>query len=894
MRYRAESGKSATQAATTKSLPSAAAFVLRGKFSSVEEYSTTAFRQVLADRTAPAQPWAKEQTQSGRWLALAQTDSEFTQTDAGTQGVQAPPANTEATTNTPASTQASAPAAKPAETTPLHASGSEASSGAASSLGFIVGGSLAVGAVGLGIHLAGKANPQAEAKTVAKAIVHFLGAIWDGIFSGAKISIDANNNGRAETAEDTGWQIDVSGHFSGSTTLTGNFFVVGTLAGGTGQGNQIVLTAPAGSSVINPLTTLLCDTMAANPNLTMALAEAKMLNGLGLQLPAGTSLTTYDLKQALSLNAGDPVALAAQQKAVQVIEIATAAAKAGAAQVSAGLADGATASANQVGNALDKLAQHVAASATAVNLSDPALVSQILTSAGVSSTTVTNAKQQIADIVASIGNAPSTSAMFASAATTASQLAPVAASLLLDSGASNSDKITNSGALNPILPAFDLNTLTFATVEYSTNSGTTWSTGFSALEGVNTLQVRQKNAAGSTSTPTTFTFTLDTIINNPTIALANDTGSSASDKITNSAALAGVEPGATLYYWLPDTSLLGSALNNWLGPYTAFTPVQGQNRIKVSQVQDLAGNVNPSPSPSNELIFTFDSIPPAANPANFSPVDMQTGGAPVVVDTATLFSGASSITLGSAATNITLGTAANLVTVTPGATAGNAWVTATATDVAGNVSTQDFSVAVYSTVGTVAAGGTTVVGTANQLYSGSAGNEIFDISGINTNAVIKGGAGSDTFVFNTPTLNFAQVIGGADLSADVVRLSANLGTLDLSQFNHAGQRVLSNIEVIDLATDTGANSVTLKAADLFAMGSALTDAATGAMMFRIDGGVNDSVILSGSGMTLLGSTNSFGAAGLSGTGYNKYTGSFTDSSGNHLVEVLIQNGMLLA
>ncbi|TAJ77549.1 MAG: hypothetical protein EPO42_09870 [Gallionellaceae bacterium] len=872
---------------TTKFLriaDSASAPVSRERLAPVEEYSALSFWRTQANRPESANPFGAENIQSAR-LIVAQADPEFTQSDAGTQGLQPPLPGTgvtATTTITTVTTTTSAPVAV-----------IEESPETASSFGFIAGG-LTAGGVGLGVLMARKTNPQADAKAVAKTVLHFLGTIWDGIASAASISIDANNNGRADTGEETGWQIDAAGHFSGSTTLTGSFFVVGTLAGGTGQNNQIVLKAPAGSSVINPLTTLLLDTMAANPSLSMALAEAKMLNGLGLTLPPGSSVATYDFKQALSLNASDPVALAAQQKAVQVIGFATAAAKAGAAQVTAGLADGSSAVANQVGNALDKLAQHLANSSAAVNLSDPALMSQLLTSAGVSSATAANAKQQIADIVASAANGLTTSGMFAAATTTATQLAPVSASLLLDTGASNSDKITNIGTLNPILPAFDLNTLTFATVEYSTNSGSTWATGFSAVEGTNTIQVRQKNGAGSTSTPTTFTFTLDTIINNPTIALANDTGSSASDKITNNATLAGVEPGATLYYWLPDTSPLGSALNNWLGPYTAFTPVQGQNRIKVSQIHDLAGNVNPSPSPSNELIFTFDSIPPASNPANFSPVDMQTGGAPVVVDTATLFTGASSITLGSAAANIMLSAAANLVTIAPGTSAGNAWITATATDTAGNVSTQDFSVAVYSSGATVTAGGTTIVNTAAQLYSGTAGNEIFDISGINTNAVIKGGAGSDIFVFNTAVLGFSQVIGGSDLSADTVRLSANFSNLDLSRFNHSGQRVLSNIEVFDLATDVGANSITLKTADLFAMGGALTDAATGATMFRIDGGTNDSVTLTGSGMTLLGSANSFAAAGLPGTGYSKYTGSFTDSSGNHLVEALIQNGMQVA
>ncbi|WP_231636672.1 Ig-like domain-containing protein [Burkholderia sp. MSHR3999] len=49
-----------------------------------------------------------------------------------------------------------------------------------------------------------------------------------------------------------------------------------------------------------------------------------------------------------------------------------------------------------------------------------------------------------------------------------------------------------------------------ATVEYSIDGGHTWSTSFSAVEGLNDVQVRQTDIAGNTSDPTSFSFTLDT------------------------------------------------------------------------------------------------------------------------------------------------------------------------------------------------------------------------------------------------------------------------------------------------------------------------------------------------------------------------------------------------
>uniref|UniRef100_UPI00158FCF1D hypothetical protein n=1 Tax=Burkholderia stagnalis TaxID=1503054 RepID=UPI00158FCF1D len=57
--------------------------------------------------------------------------------------------------------------------------------------------------------------------------------------------------------------------------------------------------------------------------------------------------------------------------------------------------------------------------------------------------------------------------------------------LTTDSGSSASDHITNVGTLN--LTGVE----TGATVEYSIDGGHTWNTSFSAVEGLNGVQVRQ-------------------------------------------------------------------------------------------------------------------------------------------------------------------------------------------------------------------------------------------------------------------------------------------------------------------------------------------------------------------------------------------------------------------
>uniref|UniRef100_UPI0030DCB90D retention module-containing protein n=1 Tax=Pseudomonas sp. EA_35y_Pfl2_R111 TaxID=3088689 RepID=UPI0030DCB90D len=62
-----------------------------------------------------------------------------------------------------------------------------------------------------------------------------------------------------------------------------------------------------------------------------------------------------------------------------------------------------------------------------------------------------------------------------------------------------------------------------ALVEYSTD-GTTWGTTAPvAVEGSNTIQVRQTDLAGNTSAPSSLTFTLDTQVAAPTVTIATDT-----------------------------------------------------------------------------------------------------------------------------------------------------------------------------------------------------------------------------------------------------------------------------------------------------------------------------------------------------------------------------------
>ncbi|WP_230953295.1 Ig-like domain-containing protein, partial [Burkholderia stagnalis] len=160
--------------------------------------------------------------------------------------------------------------------------------------------------------------------------------------------------------------------------------------------------------------------------------------------------------------------------------------------------------------------------------------------------------------------------------------------LTTDSGSSAVDHITNVGTLN--LSGVE----TGATVEYSINGGHTWNTSFSAVEGLNDVQVRQTDIAGNTSDPTSFSFTLDTSAAAPGVALTTDSGSSASDHVTNVGTLnlTGVETGATVEY-----SIDGG--HTWS---TSFNAVEGLNDVQVRQT-DIAGNT----SAATSFSFTLDT-----------------------------------------------------------------------------------------------------------------------------------------------------------------------------------------------------------------------------------------------------------------------------------------------
>ena len=207
----------------------------------------------------------------------------------------------------------------------------------------------------------------------------------------------------------------------------------------------------------------------------------------------------------------------------------------------------------------------------------------------------------------------STASSNSTAITIDSTVSTVAFALASDTGTSDSDGITNDATVNVTL-ADDA-----ASWEYSLDEGYTWNTGTgSSFElsadtfySIGTIQVRQTDTAGNTSTASNSTaITVDTTtLAAPSFALASDTGTSDSDGITNDATVTvTLDDDVASWEFSLDggsTWLTGSGSSFELGANATYAI----GDIQVRQT-DEAGNT--SDIISNDSAITVDTTAPAA------------------------------------------------------------------------------------------------------------------------------------------------------------------------------------------------------------------------------------------------------------------------------------------
>jgi hypothetical protein len=325
--------------------------------------------------------------------------------------------------------------------------------------------------------------------------------------------------------------------------------------------------------------------------------------------------------------------------------------------------------------------------------------------------------------------------------TTAPTISFSAVALSADTGASNTDFITNTAAqtisatLSGALAGSDIlygsldNGATWTDIT-SKVSGITLSWNGVTLAGSNTLKLRVTDAAGNNGTAYSQAYVLDTIA--PTtsfssLALSADTGASNTDFITNTAAqtisatLSGALAGSDILYgsldngdtWIDITSKVSGTTLTWNGVTLA-----GSDTLKL-RVTDAAGNDGTAHSQAYVLDTSTPSTPgtPVLDSASDSGASNSDG---ITSDTTPTFTGSAdngstvsiydgamllgSVVAGAGGWSFTSGTLGS----------GSHTITAVASDTAGN--TSDASGALSITIDNVAPATTSVAVPSNGTY----------------------------------------------------------------------------------------------------------------------------------------------------------------------------------
>lgn len=377
------------------------------------------------------------------------------------------------------------------------------------------------------------------------------GTVVDGYVSGANVYL-ANSDGSCSTT--VAGTTDSSGNYTLSVAAPNGICAAGGTDLSTGKPLVGTLQAPAGSTVVTPLTTMFAYALKSNPNLT----ESSFATSLGLTLSPGQSLLTLD-----PLSAGAPSNLEQVGAAIQTLIASIATSLGGSANAGAVYGD----VVNAVLSAVSSGSVNLATLAASGNFSS------------IAATVATTAQTNVASDPSLAGN----SALLASvAAITPAQLtadANAAASSASSSAASNSPPpaaftelaavTANSGAVTGTVqpvqtttPAYDsqltiphgaFNNVTF-TLATATGNALVSSTG-------NTVTISVSSLASGSSQNLTVSIPTDwseTPSNNGTITPSIESGSVVTVTGTRSdgSVLSATLPAATL---ISDETLTTSA-----------------------------------------------------------------------------------------------------------------------------------------------------------------------------------------------------------------------------------------------------------------------------------------------------------------------------------------------
>lgn len=229
---------------------------------------------------------------------------------------------------------------------------------------------------------------------------------------------------------------------------------------------------------------------------------------------------------------------------------------------------------------------------------------------------------------------------------------------------------------------------------------------------------------------------------------------------------------------------------------------------------------------------------------------------------------------------------------TPTAT-GTTFITMNSSDLAGNSATSYFQLVV-----TAAEKGVVTVNNIDTekaaTYLGTDSGEHLNVLA-SANDVLLAGGGDDLFqIFREEGQGFARIDGGAGF--DRVSFSGTDLEFDFSDFNNpdGSGRVIEHVEAFSFGGRDSSLSIT--AADLFHLRSDALDVDGVHQVVRFMAGSTNGGSVTLEDLTQVGETDAFGATGDKTTGassdkYTKFTGVYTDMSGDHLVELLLQHGL---
>ncbi|MGN7161565.1 cadherin-like domain-containing protein [Sphingomonas sp. SAFR-052] len=211
------------------------------------------------------------------------------------------------------------------------------------------------------------------------------GVVIDGYVAGARIFFDANGNGAYDEGEVVA-TTDAQGRFTLVGEPVGTMIALGGVNTDTGLPNTIPLKAPAGSTAVTPLTTLVAE--LTQTGVDVATAQAQVARAFGL--PEGVNLGSFDF---LAPTADPAIGFAIQKVATQ---IATVMIQAQAAGVSATAVSAQIAQLTTTG---------------AVDLGNPTQLANVLVAAGTDASVAAAAAQKTAAINQAVASATTPDAL---------------------------------------------------------------------------------------------------------------------------------------------------------------------------------------------------------------------------------------------------------------------------------------------------------------------------------------------------------------------------------------------------------------------------------------------------------------------------------------------------